>query len=71
MPGAVANTSTLALNNATLNYGLSIADLGVEGALKKDAGLLEGLNVYKGALTYKGVADAHGLAYTPPESVLK
>jgi alanine dehydrogenase len=54
-----------------LNYGLSIADLGVEGALKKDAGLLEGLNVYKGALTYKGVADAHGLAYTPPESALK
>jgi alanine dehydrogenase len=65
MPGAVANTSTLALGNATLGYGLSIADLGAEAALKKDPGLLEGLNVYKGAVTYKGVAEAHGLAYTP------
>ncbi|MDR3302693.1 MAG: alanine dehydrogenase [Spirochaetaceae bacterium] len=71
MPGAVANTATLALGNATLNYGLAIADLGVEAALKKDAGLLEGLNVYKGKLTYKGVADAHGLSYTAPLDVLK
>ncbi|MDR3311956.1 MAG: alanine dehydrogenase [Spirochaetaceae bacterium] len=71
MPGAVANTSTLALNNATLNYGLSIADLGVEAALKKDTGLLEGLNVYKGALTYQGVAQAHKLPYTPAADALK
>jgi alanine dehydrogenase len=71
MPGAVANTSTLALGNATLNYGLAIADLGVEGALKKDPGLLEGLNVYKGTITYKGVADAHKLPYTPAENALK
>jgi alanine dehydrogenase len=71
MPGAVANTATLALGNATLNYGLSIADLGVEAALKKDPGLLEGLNVYKGKITYQGVAQAHGLSYTPALDVLK
>ncbi|MDR1785607.1 MAG: alanine dehydrogenase [Spirochaetaceae bacterium] len=71
MPGAVSNTSTLALGNATLGYGLAIADLGVEGALKKDGGLLEGLNVYKGAITYKGVAEAHKLAYTPALDAIK
>jgi len=65
MPGAVSYTSTVALGNATLRYGLSIAKLGPEAALRKDPGLLEGLNVYKGKLTYKGVADAHGLHYTP------
>jgi alanine dehydrogenase len=70
MPGAVANTATLALGNATLNYGLSIANLGVEAALKKDPGLLEGLNVYKGKITYQGVAEAHGLSYTPALDVL-
>jgi alanine dehydrogenase len=71
MPGAVANTSTLALGNATLGYGLAIADQGVEAALKKDPGLLEGLNVYKGAVTYKGVADAHGLSYVPAQDAIK
>jgi len=71
MPGAVSSTSTTALNNATLRYGLSIAKLGAEAALKQDAGLLEGLNVYKGAITYKGVADAHGLSYTPAQDVIK
>jgi len=65
MPGAVSNTSTLALGNATLNYGLAIATLGAENALRKDAGLLEGLNVYKGKVTYPGVAEAHKLPYTP------
>jgi len=71
MPGAVANTSTLALGNATLNYGLAIADLGVEAALKKDTGLLEGLNVYKGKVTYPGVAEAHKLPLTPACEVVK
>lgn len=71
MPGAVANTSTLALGNATLNYGLAIADKGVEAALKTDAGLLEGLNVYKGKITYAGVAEAHKLPYTPAQEVIK
>jgi alanine dehydrogenase len=71
MPGAVANTSTLALGNATLNYGLAIADKGVETALKGDSGLLEGLNVYKGAITYAGVSEAHKLPYTPAQNAIK
>ena len=65
MPGAVSYTSTNALGNATLRYGLAIAKLGPEAAMKQDPGLFEGLNVYKGKLTYKGVADAHGLPYNP------
>ena len=65
MPGAVSCTSTTALNNATLRYGLSIAKSGPEAALRQDQGLLQGLNIYKGTITYKGVADAHGLSYTP------
>jgi len=65
MPGAVSYTSTNALGNATLRYGLSIATAGPEAALKKDANLLEGLNVYKGVVTYQGVAEAQGLSYVP------
>lgn len=64
MPGAVSNTSTNALNNAILNYGLHIADKGAETALKEDAGLLEGLNIYKGKLTYRAVAEVYGLEFT-------
>ena len=71
MPGAVSYTSTNALGNSTLRYGLSMAKLGVEAALKKDSGLLEGLNVYKGLLTYQGVAEAHSLKYTPATEVIK
>jgi alanine dehydrogenase len=71
MPGAVSYTSTNALGNATLRYGLSIANSGLEAALKKDPGLLEGLNVYKGAVTYKGVADAQGLPYTPAAEAIR
>ena len=71
MPGAVSSTSTFALNNATLRYGLSIAKNGPEAALKLDPGLMEGLNTYKGVITYKGVADAHGLPYTPANEVIK
>jgi alanine dehydrogenase len=70
MPGAVAHTSTDALVNANLSYGLAIADMGLEGALKKDKGLLEGLNVYKGALTCEGVSKAHGLPVVPPLEAL-
>jgi len=70
MPGAVSYTSTNALSNATLRYGLSIAKNGAEAALNQDAGLMEGLNVYKGIVTCKGVADAHSLPYTPgPEAI--
>ena len=70
MPSAVSHTSTNALVNATLGYGLSMANLGLENALRQDSGLLEGLNVYKGTVTYKGVAEAHNLPYTPALEVI-
>jgi alanine dehydrogenase len=70
MPGAVPNTSTHALNNATLRYGLAIADKGWKKALSDDAGLAKGLNVAEGKVTYWPVADAHGLDHTPLEAVL-
>jgi len=60
MPGAVARTSTLALNNATLPYAVALADKGWKKALADDAGLLEGLNVHAGKITYKAVAEALG-----------
>lgn len=71
MPGAVSNTSTNALNNAILNYGLSIADKGVKKALQEDEGLLEGLNTYRGKLTYQAVAQVYGLPYTDARTVIQ
>lgn len=63
MPGAVAMTSTMALTNATIRYGLMIADLGLEQAVKKDALLAPGVNCYRGNLTCKEVADSFGLPH--------
>ena len=70
MPGAVALTSTLALTSTTLPYGLKIADLGLEEALKRNADLKEGLNVYAGKVTYPGVAKAFALACSAPDTLL-
>ena len=70
MPGAVANTSAHALNHATLPFTLALANLGYREALKKDADLLQGLNVHKGAITNKPVAEALELPYVDPASVL-
>lgn len=70
MPGAVARTSTQALTNATLPYGLAIAGKGLEAACAADKGLLEGLNCYDGKCTYLGVAEAFGLEYTDPASLI-
>ena len=70
MPGAVPNTSTHALNNATLRYGLAIADKGWKQAVKDDAALAKGVNVLDGKVTYKEVADVHGLEYVSLESLL-
>ena len=70
MPGAVARTSTFALNNATLPFALALADKGWQRALAEDPHLLAGLNVHDGKLTCAPVAEAHGLAYTPAASVL-
>src|SRR6201997_1855343 len=58
MPAAVPNTSTLALTNATFPYVLKLAQLGASAAIKSDPGFAEGLNTYKGKLTYKAVAAA-------------
>lgn len=70
MPGAVARTSTYALNNVTLPHALRIADLGWQGALKADAGLADGLNVHLGKITCQAVAQELGYAYTPVAEVL-
>jgi alanine dehydrogenase len=68
MPGAVPITSTYALTNATLPYVLSLADLGVVEAARRDPGL--NINVAGGRVTYPAVAEAVGIGYTPPEEVL-
>ncbi|MEE8504923.1 MAG: alanine dehydrogenase, partial [Kiloniellales bacterium] len=70
MPGAVARTSTIALNNATLPFTLALADKGHRRALAEDQHLKKGLNVARGKITYKAVADAHGEPYTAPEEAL-
>tara|TARA_Y100001970_G_scaffold240455_1_gene303206 strand:+ start:28 stop:1143 length:1116 start_codon:yes stop_codon:yes gene_type:complete len=66
MPGGVPMTSTLALNAATLPYVLKIAQEGYKNALTSDANFLAGLNVFKGNVTYKAVADDLGYEYINP-----
>jgi alanine dehydrogenase len=70
MPGAVPITSAHALNNATLYYGLQLADKGLK-ALLDDPHLRNGLNVHQGKITNKAVADALGLEMADPKAVLK
>jgi alanine dehydrogenase len=65
MPGAVARTSTFALTNATLDYALQIANKGWKKSVAENEALAKGLNVVGGKLTYKAVADALGMQYTP------
>ena len=64
MPGAVPRTATFALTNVTLGYGLTIADKGLEQALADDPAIRRGLNLYRGCVTYKAVADAFGMDWT-------
>jgi alanine dehydrogenase len=71
MPGAVARTSTFALNNATLPFTKALADHGAEAAMKRDPHLRAGLNVYKGTLTYEAVAEAQNLPFKSADEVLK
>jgi alanine dehydrogenase len=71
MPGAVARTSTFALNNVTLPFVLALADKGYRRALGEDPHLRNGLNVHEGKVTYRAVANALKLAYTPPEAALR
>jgi alanine dehydrogenase len=70
MPGAVARTSTYALNNVTLLHALRIADLGWQEAMRRDPHLLAGLNVWDGKVTYQAVAEDLGLPYTPAREAL-
>ena len=70
MPGAVARTSTFALNNVTLPFTLALAGKGWREALAQDPHLRNGLNVCEGKLTCAPVAQAHGLPYVSAESVL-
>ena len=70
MPGAVPNTSTYALNNATLPFILALADQGVTRALETDPHLRNGLNVHRGMLTEDHVAEAQGLDYVSPADAL-
>lgn len=68
MPSAVSRSSTFALTNATLPYILKLADSGYEKAMRADAALRKGLNVFKGMLVNKPVADSLGLEYTSLEA---
>ena len=70
MPGAVARTSTVALNNATLPFVLALANKGWKRALGEDPHLRAGLNIHAGQITHAAVADALGAAYVSPECVL-
>lgn len=70
MPGGVARTSTFALNNVTLPFALRIADKGYKQALLDDPHLRNGLNVYKGKVTYKAVAEDLGYTHAPAELAL-
>jgi alanine dehydrogenase len=70
MPGAVARTSTLALNNATLPFALSLSMKGYRQALLSDPDLRNGLNVHKGKITCKAVADDLGIDYQPATDAL-
>jgi len=70
MPGAVAQTSTFALTNTTIGYGLKLADLRLLEAVKRDPALALGVNTIDGLCTYKAVAEAHDLPYTPLERAL-
>jgi len=70
MPGGVPRTSTLALNKATIPFLSKLADKGYEKALKEDKNFLAGLNVFKGQVTYKAVADVFGHNYISPAEAI-
>ena len=70
MPGAVPHTSTYALTNVTLPYAVALADKGWRQALRDDRPLSLGLNTHDGAVTYAGVAEAHGMESVELAAVL-
>ena len=70
MPGGVPRTSTLALNKATIPFLTKLANDGYVKALKEDENFLKGLNVYKGSVTYKAVADVFDHQYVSPSEAI-
>jgi len=70
MPGAVARTSTFALNNATLPFILTLADQGAANALRGNLHLRAGLNIMNGKMCHEAVATALDLPYAPAEKIL-
>ena len=71
MPGAVPRTSTIALTNATLHYGLMIADKGLKGACEANPAIYSAINTYDGKLTFPGVAEAYpDIPYTDIKELL-
>ena len=71
MPGGVPRTSTIALNKVTLPYLVKLANRGYQKALSEDKNFLAGLNVHKGHVTYKAVADVFGHEYVHPGDAIK
>ncbi|MES2150052.1 MAG: alanine dehydrogenase [Pseudomonadota bacterium] len=71
MPGAVARTSTFALNNATIGHAIALAGKGWQTAMRDDPHLKHGLNVCKGKVTYSAVAQALGYEYTAADAMLE
>ena len=71
MPGAVPRTSTYALTNSTLSYGLELANRGFPQALVRNKALAKGLNTYDGKITHEGVATAFNLPLAPVEEVIR
>ena len=70
MPGAYARTATQALANTTYRYLEMLADLGVADAVAKQPALLGGINVMDGKITQEAVAEAHGMPYTDPRTLI-
>jgi alanine dehydrogenase len=71
MPAIVPNTSTYALTNSTLSYGLELANRSIPTALLRNKALARGLNTYRGKVTHDGVANAFNLTWTPVEEVVR
>lgn len=70
MPGAVARTSTFALNNATLPFVVALANKGAEGAVTDDPHLANGVNVWRGNVTYGAIAATAETEQVPLETIL-
>jgi alanine dehydrogenase len=70
MPGAVARTSTQALENSTLPFTLAIANKGFNKALRDDKNLMAGLNIFDGMITYRAVAEALGHKFFDPQDLI-